>query len=239
VFSAAVGWLMDWFDPVLDWNTHDTTVPIHDLQAGDRPMTLYLCFTPADLQGGRLRPLARLLVDQLFALIAERPTRQYRRRVRLIFEDFATLGYFPPAETAAEFYREAGIDLLCLFQSLMQVWRHFGPYTSLLENLDTTVVFPPNNPESAEWVTGRMDEVTVQDRSVGHTRPEFGLFGSRLSRTVTRAETLMRKGELLYLDRDRHLVFVGGGKRRKAVNPILARGRSYRDEPAFQALVRG
>jgi type IV secretory pathway TraG/TraD family ATPase VirD4 len=237
VFSAAAGWLMDWFDPILAWSTHDTTVPIDLLQNGSQPMTLYLCFEPADLQG-RLRPLARLLIDQLFMLMGRRGAREFHRRVRLVFEDMATLGYFPPAELAAEFYREAGADLVCCFQSMAQIRRHYGRDTSLWDNLDTWVVFRPKHHESAEFFAAQSGETTDDEVLTGTSRRTFGLTGQRFSRTVPYTHDLVTKEMLMGLDDDQHLVLVGGQTRDKhAVRPIIASGRPYFEEPAFAGLV--
>lgn len=232
-WNAAARWLNPWLDPVLsqatatdDENPRTVSIPVKDLQQGDTPMTIYLRVTPDDVSG-RLQNVVRLLLDQIMMWAKDRESDEYERELLVAMDDMAEMGYAPMVERMAQFDRKYGIRLCALLQDFNQLWKHFGVHTSLLSNCRVWVVFQPNDPRNAEFLTGKLGEMTWQEEMERVTKPPFGFFGSHSRGQVTYARPLMTAEELQKMDEHEVLVFALGHK-------VRARAVRYFDHPLFR-----
>jgi type IV secretion system protein VirD4 len=232
-WNAAARWLNPWIDPVLSQatatdveNSRTIRIPVKDLQQGYTPITLYIRATPEDVQG-RLRNQIRLMLEQVLMWAKDRDAEAYERELLVALDDMAELGYVSLVERIAAFDRKYGIRLCTLLQDFNQLWKHFGPYTSLLSNCGVWVVFQPNDPRNADFLTGKLGDMTWREPTVRVTRQPFSLFGSRSRAEVSHARPLMTSEEVQKMSPDEVLIFTRGLK-------IKARAVRYFDHPVFR-----
>lgn len=190
-------------DPILARNTDDTTIPLDELQHGERPQTVYVRVTPDDARGS-LRGIVRLLLDQHLATAGQRRvTGQFRWHELLNLDDQFELGYLAAADHTGAFYREYGLWLMSTFQSFEQLGA-YGSYASLLDNSKTWVCFRPRHTASAKRLSEKLGVTTV--REMRTTRGQQGM-----SRTeVSHARPLMTPDEVEQIPDYHALVFTAG-----------------------------
>lgn len=106
VLSTAMSFLGLYRDPVVARNTTASEFKIRDLMHADRPVSLYLIVAPSDKD--RLKPLIRLIVNQVVRSLTERmafaegrSVASYRHRLLLMIDEFPALGRL-------EVFQEAG-----------------------------------------------------------------------------------------------------------------------------------
>jgi type IV secretory pathway TraG/TraD family ATPase VirD4 len=178
VWSEAAQWLAPWDNPTLAANMSDTTIPWRHLQDPKEPLSFYLRVAANDAKGW-LKPVVRLICDVVFSqLMADDPDPNAGKCLALL-DDASEIGFLPIVETIATYGREYGLYLMILFQSPMQMWRHYGEYTSLFDACGAWVIYRQNHPMSAELIAKKLGDRTVADAiqmvSAG------GLGGARVS----------------------------------------------------------
>jgi type IV secretion system protein VirD4 len=232
-WNAAARWLNAWIDPVLSQatatdaeNPRTVRIPVKDLQQGDRSITIYIRVTPEDAQG-RLQNQVRLVFEQIMMWAKDRDADAYARELLVAMDDMAELGYVSLVESIAQFDRKYGIRLCALLQDFNQLWKHFGMYTSLLTNCGVWVIFQPNDPRNAEFLTSKLGEMTWREPSTRVTREPFDIFGSRSRGESSHARPLMTAEEIQKMDPHDVLLFRQGLK-------IRARAVRYFDHPIFR-----
>jgi type IV secretion system protein VirD4 len=233
-WNAAARWLNPWLDPVLAQatataleNPRVPAIPVKRLQQGSTPITIYLRLTPEDLQG-RLRATTKLILTQIRMWAKDRQAaRGYHRELLAAFDDMAEMGYVWLVESMEAFDRKYGIRVCALVQDFNQLWKQYGQYTSLLTNSGVWVVFRPNDPRNAEFLTGKLGEQTRTEPTVRVTQPTLGLWGSRSHGAVSHARPLMTAEEIQKMRPDDILVFAHGLK-------IRAKAVRYFDHPVFR-----
>jgi type IV secretion system protein VirD4 len=82
----------------------------------------------------------------------------------VLIDDAAELGYLPIFETMTAHKREDGFHLVAMFHSPNQVWRTYGPDTSLFDTCRTWVIYGQSNPHSAEFFSKKLGQTTVTEQ---------------------------------------------------------------------------
>lgn len=216
-------------DPLIDAATAHSDFKIEDLVNHRRPVSLYLTVPYASRD--RLRPLTRLMVNQIARRLTEklafkdgRPVSAHRRPLLLLLDEFAQFGRF--TEFAESMNHMAGFGLrACLaVQSINQIHELYGSYQTLTENCDTTVRFTPNDIGSAEDIS-RLVGLT----SVRHERRMGGEGRAGVSEPEV-GRPLMTPDEARRMSVDEVLIFARGQ------HAIRARLLKYHEAPYFRRL---
>jgi type IV secretion system protein VirD4 len=171
----------------------------------------------------------------VMALIAEAVGRPGpARNVLLLAEEFANLGYMPTIARAMAEYREAGLKVWLIVQTLKQLARIYGRegMDEISHLCETKQFFSVDDWETARVLSNALGQFTihVQSESAGRsTAPNT--FAPTISQNQSTQETgvpLMRPDDLMNLPRDETIILRQGHLR-----PIHACLLPYYEIPAF------
>lgn len=236
-WNAAARWLNPWLDPVLaqatgtaEENPRVARIPFERFQQGETPLTLIIRLSPDDALG-RLRNPVRFALEQIFMWTREnrRSPGDYQRPLLAVFDDMGVLGHIKLFERMVEFDRKYGIRFFGLLQDFNQVWEHFGQYTSLLTNCRTWVVFQPNDPRNADFLTGKLGAMTWRESNTRVTSRPLSFLKSRSHGETTHPRQLMTAEELQKLEEGYSLVFTEGLK-------LRVHAPRYYEHPLFRGV---
>jgi type IV secretion system protein VirD4 len=209
IWDAVTSLLTVFADPILQRHTEANDLSFEQLQWGERPVSLYLIVSPADLL--RLRLVFRMIIEQIVVTATRRPLAQPRRNVLLLLDEFAALGRLVVFEKAMPFLAGYQVRCLIVLQSLNQLRQVYGPYNSILDNSQVRVIYAPNDDETAYRFSRMLGESTVQESMDGHSKPRFSLFwSSKFERQQAHGRPLLTAGELMDLPPDEEIVRIGG-----------------------------
>jgi type IV secretion system protein VirD4 len=211
VRATAQGYLALFADEIVCRNVAVSDFMASDLACAEHPVTVYLQPPPSDVP--RLRPLTRLILNQICRALQERLETDNRGRAkmrRVLFEldEFALFGrldFF-----VASLRQMAGYGLVghLIVQSLNDLAEKYGPYQTILDNCHVITVFASADVVTAERVS-KMTGVAVEYReSFGHKR-----WLRLIPDTVQQSEQLrplMQPGDVRMLPSHEQLVFVNG-----------------------------
>ena len=201
-------------DPLGEHTARDEFDPA-DLKRQD--MTVYIIIP------SNRRDANKAWLGLVMALMAEAVGRPGpAREVLLLAEEFANLGYMPTLTRAMAEYREAGLKVWLIVQSLNQLARLYGQdgHNEIVQLCDTKQFFAVGDYETARQLSAAVGQKTVQVTSYGH-EPEaiFGDIGDKRSANVSETGVpLIRPEDILKLsNRDQIILRTG------AVPPIKAK----------------
>lgn len=233
VLSSATKFLGLYHDDLVAANTSVCDFSITDLMHHERPVSLYLTVPPSDLS--RVRPLVRLLINQIGRRLTERMdfedgrhTPRYRHRLVLMLDEFATLGCLDFFQTQLSYLPGYGIKAFLIVQDLSQLYAAYGRDESIVSNCDIRVAYAPNKVETARLLSDMAGAMTVHKETRTYT-------GNRLNPVLMHVlaseqeshRPLLTPDEALRLPADAALVFVSGSR------PILGRKLHYFRDPRF------
>src|SRR5713101_4712508 len=141
---------------------------IVDLNAGDRPATLYLVVPPSDMS--RTKSLIRLVLNQIGRRLTEE-LHAKNHRVLLMLDEFPALGRLDFFESALAFMAGYGLKSFLIAQSLNQIEKAYGPNNSILDNCHVRVCFATNDERTAKRVSdalGISTELRAMKNYAGH-----------------------------------------------------------------------
>lgn len=213
IVATARSYLEVFADPIVDRNTSVSDFTAADLLDPERPISLYLVVSPADL--GRLRGLVRLMLQQLVQGLTE--TMAFAEgappppRLLLALEEFPSWGKLDFLGRAIAYLRGYGIKVLISVQSLAQLYEVYGQHESISGNCALQIAFAPNDLETAK----RLSEMTgIQTVSFDRRSYQAGggpMAGGRTSTNpVELGRPLLTPDEVRRLPGDECLVFVAG-----------------------------
>lgn len=233
VLSSATKFLSLYHDDLVAANTSACDFAIADLMYEEHPVSLYLTVPPSDLT--RVRPLLRLLINQIGRRLTERMdfedgrhTPRYRHRLLLLLDEFATLGRLDFFQSQLSYLPGYGIKAFLIVQDLSQLYAAYGRDESIVSNCDIRVAYGPNKVETSRLLSDMAGAMTVHKETRTYT-------GNRLNPVLMHVlaseqesqRPLLTPDEALRLPADATLVFVSGTR------PILGRKLYYYRDPAF------
>ena len=232
VFSTAMATLGLYRDPVVARATSACDFRIADLMRGEKPASLYLVVAPSDLD--RLRPLMRLVVNQIGRRLAETNTsgggEAPRHRLLWMLDEFPTLGKMAFFESALAYFAGYGMKAFLISQDLNQLDARYGEKNSILANCHVRIAYGANDDVTAARISKLTGEATHQSEHVSHSGDRFGMVLKQASKsTQETARPLVTPGEVLQLPREDALLFVGG------LFPYRAKKVLYYADKKFQA----
>lgn len=210
VLSTAMSFLALYRDPIVAANTSKSDFRITDLMQADRPLSLYLVIPPSDIN--RLRPLFRLIINQICRRLTEElnPSNN-RRRLLLLLDEFPALGRLDFFESALGVIAGYGIKAMLISQSSNQLEKIYGARNSILDNTHVRVFYAPNTVETAEIISRMLGQKTEihQQRNYGGNRLSPWL-GHVMVADQESARALLTPAEVMELAKTDSLVFVAG-----------------------------
>lgn len=245
VLSTAISYLTLYRDPIVARNTSACDFRIQDLMNRDRPVSLYLVVPPSDKD--RLRPLVRLLINQIVRGLTEkmefkdgRSVAGYKHRLLLMLDEFPSLGKLDVFEESLAFIAGYGIKAYLIIQDIAQLWTAYGKDESVFSNCHVRVAYAPNKIETAELLSKMSGTATVVKHS--HSFSGGLLLGPGTNVTTSTQETqrpLLTADEAMRLPaarKDAHgnvlepgdmLIFMAGQ------TPIYGKQILYFTDPTF------
>ena len=233
VFSTAMATLGLYRDPVVARATSACDFRIADLMRGEKPASLYLVVAPSDLD--RLRPLMRLVINQIGRRLAETNTsgggEAPRHRLLWMLDEFPTLGKMAFFESALAYFAGYGMKAFLISQDLNQLDSRYGDKNSILANCHVRITYGANDDATAERISKLLGQMTFQTNSESVSQEKGALFAKQqASKGVQEnARPLLTAGEILQLPREEALLFVGG------LYPYRAKKVLYYQDKKFQA----
>lgn len=232
VRATALGYLALFADEIVCRNISESDFAISDLVCGDRPVTLYIQPPPSDLP--RLRPLTRLLFNQLFRCLLEHTDTDNRgrpKRHKLLAEldEFPTLGRMEFLAINLRQMAGYGIKAHMIVQSFNDIISQYGPYQSIIDNSHVMTVFGCADSTTQQRVS-QMTGMAVEYRdSFSHRR--MPLFAPDSVQQGEQVRPLLQPGDVRTLPGDEELIFVTGHP------PIRAKKVRYYADAAFKGRV--
>lgn len=166
VVSTAVTKLSLYVDPLVSKNTEVSDFRIKDLMNDEKPVSLYLVLKPSDKD--RLRPLTRLLLNQILRILIEElgfengvAIKGYKHRLLLMLDEFTSLGKLAIFEESLAFMAGYGIKAYIIIQDLTQLYKAYTKEESIISNSHIRIAYAPNKVETAELLSKMSGTSTV------------------------------------------------------------------------------
>jgi len=179
VQSTAMSFLTLYRDPIVAMNTAVSEFRIRDLMHDDKAVSLYIVVAPNDK--ARLRPLIRLLINQVLRLSTEkmdfadgRSVAGYKHRLLMMIDEFPSLGRLEQMEEALAFVAGYGIKCYLITQDLSQLQKAYSRDESIIPNCHIRIAYAPNKYETAKWLSDSCGTMTVR-------KTQQNVSGNRLS----------------------------------------------------------
>lgn len=169
VLSTAMSYLSLYRDPLVKQNTETSDFTIKDLMHHEDPVSLYLVVSPTDKD--RLKPLMRLIVNQIVRVLCRDGMKGYEHRLLLMLDEFPSLGRLDVFQEALAFIAGYGIKAYLIMQDISQLRAAYGLEESILSNCHIRVAYAPNKIETGKWLSEMLGTttVTVPDTTIsGH-----------------------------------------------------------------------
>ena len=177
VQSTAMSYLSLYRDPIVAMNTAVSEFRVNDLMNSEKPVSLYIVVPPNDK--GRLRPLIRLILNQILRQTTERmefadgrAVAGYKHRLLMMLDEFPALGKLELIEDSLAFVAGYGIKFFFITQDLTQLFKAYTKDESIMSNCHIRVAYAPNTIATAELLSKYCGTMTVhkQNRSYSGNR---------------------------------------------------------------------
>lgn len=205
IISTANNALSLYRDPIVGENTSRCDFTVADLMDHDRPVSLYFITTPRNAD--RMIPLARLLLTQMVLSLADRmefdegrSKTVHKHRLLLLLDEFPTLGRLDVFESALAYIAGYGMKALLIIQDVMQLYKAYTNYESIISNCHVRSAYAPNKVETAEWMSKMTGQTTVTIEQVSTSGNRFGMVLENVSRSYQEVQRpLMTPDEIMQL----------------------------------------
>jgi type IV secretion system protein VirD4 len=254
VLSTALSYLTIYRDPLVRKNTSHSGLRISALQDSARPVTLYLIARPENKD--RLRPLIRLIINQVMRVLLRPPIRfvdglpqmPHKHRLLLMLDEFPSYGRLDVFVEGLAHCAAYGIKAYLVMQDIAQLlsaYSNNGKDEPITGNLHIRIVFAPNRLETAQWISRMTGVMTIVKEHISTSGNRFGAFLQQVSRDyreesrplmtedeVMRLKAAVKDGSELIIEPGEVLVFVAGHA------PIRGTQTLYFRDPTFLARSR-
>lgn len=213
ILSTARSYLAIYDDTMLAENTSSSDFTIDMLMNAERPVSVYVVFTPSNVQRLRffLRLFVSLVVRKLTDVNVEAGAIPHQRRCLFLLDEFPRLGNLSLLHDAIGYLAGYGIKCLIVAQSVKDLYRIYGRDQTIIENCAVRVFHATNDPDTGEYVSRLAGTAT-------HREQEVNVSGHRLAPILTHAfvseqETsrpLLTAGEVQALPLKDQLLFAPG-----------------------------
>ncbi len=215
--------------PAMETVLSGSDVDLGTLKTGR--VSLYLILPPHRVES--YRRWLRLMIGCALNTMWRTPG-QPAERVLFLLDEFGHLGRMRPIEEAVALVPGYGLSFWFFLQDLSQlksVYHEHWP--TFLANCEVLQAFGTNDVDTAEYLSRRLGEATIQveseTRSAGRSEGKTGSRSQSAGQGVSeRARRLLTPDEVLRLPADRQLLVVKGR------DPVLAGRLAYYRDPEFR-----
>ncbi len=150
-----------------------------------RPVALYIVIPAGD---DTLRPLVAALFTTMFTVLLDRartlPNGELAREVRMLLDEFGTMGVIPNAPKWFNICRQPRISRVISFQSFSQVVDDYGELgaKAIIDSCNVLAWLGGTRGDDAKWASDALGNRTVLARGEGDSAAPGGLFGRRPER---------------------------------------------------------
>jgi len=148
-------------------------------RAGRRPVALYIVIPAGD---DTLRPLVAALFTTMFTVLLDRaralPNGELAREVRMLLDEFGTMGAIPNAPKWFNICRQPRISRVISFQSFSQLVDDYGELgaKAIIDSCNVLGWLGGTRGDDAKWASDALGNRTVLAHGEGESRTA-GLFG--------------------------------------------------------------
>ena len=148
-------------------------------------MALYIVIPAGD---DTLRPLVAALFTTMFTVLLDRartlPNGELGREVRMLLDEFGTMGAIPHAPKWFNICRQPRISRVISFQSFSQLVDDYGELgaKALIDSCNVLAWLGGTRGDDAKWASDALGHRTVLARGEGDSAAPGGLFGRRPER---------------------------------------------------------
>jgi len=243
VHSTAVAHMAIYLEDMLASSLSDSDFTLQDLMQGDQPMSLYIVIRPPDLE--RLIPVARLIINQIVRLNAERDASDeqlYKHKLLLLLDEFPALGRMSIFEKSLGYIAGYGMRALIITQDRSQLLAQYGKDETITANCNLRIAFAPNELSTAQWISENLGKRTVVKESYQTSGKRASMSLTSVSSSISEvARPLMTPDEVMRLPglrKDAHGRVSQGGDlliMSSGIPPIRARQVPYFIDGGFKA----
>jgi len=148
-------------------------------RTGRRPVALYIVIPAGD---DTLRPLVAALFTTMFTVLLDRartlPNGELAREVRMLLDEFGTMGAIPNAPKWFNICRQPRISRVISFQSFSQLVDDYGELgaKAIIDSCNVLAWLGGTRGDDAKWASDALGNRTVLAHGEGESRTA-GLFG--------------------------------------------------------------
>lgn len=233
VLSTAMSFLGLYRDPIIAKNTCVSDFKITDLMNHKKAVSLYLVIPPSDI--ARTIALIRMVLNLIVCRLTESmefkdglPVVNYKHRLLLLLDEFPAFGCLESLEKSFAYIAGYGLKAFLIVQSINQLFKAYGPNTSIVDNCHIRAVYTPNDEKTPQYISNMLGATTVFTQSKSFSGDGLNLWMKK--ETVSESETgrqLMTPGEVSQMSADDEIVFVAG------LPPIKAKKIKYYEDQNF------
>ncbi len=233
VLSTAMSFLNIYRDPIVAKNTEKSEFKIKDLMDHEKPVSLYIISPPSDKD--RLKPLFRLLINQLVRILTEsmnfasgKGESPHKHRLLLMLDEFPSLGKLDIFAESLSFIAGYGLKAYLIAQDLTQLYAAYGKNEAIVSNCHVRVAFTPNKIETAELLSSMIGSTTITVYNRSYSGNRLSPFLTHMVNSETdQKRPLLTPDEVMRLPADDALVFVAGHR------PIYGKKIKYYEDGVF------
>jgi len=150
-----------------------------------RPVALYIVIPAGD---DTLRPLVAALFTTMFTVLLDRartlPNGELAREVRMLLDEFGTMGAIPNAPKWFNICRQPRISRVISFQSFSQLVDDYGELgaKAIIDSCNVLAWLGGTRGDDARWASDALGNRTVLAHGEGDSAAPGGLFGRRPDR---------------------------------------------------------
>jgi len=154
-------------------------------RVGRRPVALYIVIPAGD---DTLRPLVAALFTTMFTVLLDRartlPNGELAREVRMLLDEFGTMGAIPNAPKWFNICRQPRISRVISFQSFSQLVDDYGELgaKAIIDSCNVLAWLGGTRGDDAKWASDALGNRTVLAHGEGDSAAPGGLFGRRPDR---------------------------------------------------------
>ena len=154
-------------------------------RTGRRPVALYIVIPAGD---DTLRPLVAALFTTMFTVLLDRartlPNGELEREVRMLLDEFGTMGAIPNAPKWFNICRQPRISRVISFQSFSQLVDDYGELgaKAIIDSCNVLAWLGGTRGDDARWASEALGNRTVLAHGEGDSAAPGTLFGRRPER---------------------------------------------------------
>lgn len=197
VLSSAAKRFALYADPLIREVTSHTDISIMDLVDGPKPVTFYFVVPPSEKE--RLAPVTRVMAANIISRLTEKE-RTWKYELLMLMDEFPSLGYVKPLESALSYTRSYGIRFFLICQDLGQIYKVYGDRNEILPNCQMKMLFATGDLETAEKASKALGDTTILHASFNYSDQKMIPDGKGISAmSQQHHRMLLTPGEIMQL----------------------------------------